>query len=75
MVQQWVINLLELYDVLTVSDDYQRKLKESHERSGSLRSGEGTESEILEKIRKLDERKQLTKMLESKEFSNDPVVN
>lgn len=42
--QDWITKLLDLYDVVTVSDDYKRKLRETHEKSGALRSGEGTES-------------------------------
>lgn len=54
----------EVYEVFTVSDDYKRKLRERHERSGALRSGEGTESEIIEKIQKIEERKKLEAMVE-----------
>lgn len=71
----FIQQMVDLYDVLTVSDDYKRKIKEEHEQFGAFRSGEGTEAEIFEKIHKLEERKKLEKMLKNKEWSTDPVVN
>jgi len=59
-------NIVEVYEILTDSEEYQRRLRISHEKSGALRSGEGTEAEIFEKIRKLEERKKFKKMLDNK---------
>jgi hypothetical protein len=66
MFQKWIDNIVETYEILTDSEDYQRRVRLSHEKSGALRSGEGTEAEIFEKLRKLEERKKFKKMLDNK---------
>jgi hypothetical protein len=72
---EWFQDILDLYDVLTVSDEYKRRIRENHEKGGAFRSGEGTEAEIYAKIQKIEERKILEKMIENHEFSDDPTVN
>ena len=46
-----VINAMtDLYDRLTHSDRYKAKLRATHEKYGSLRSGEGTPAEIRRRV-------------------------
>ena len=42
--------LVEVYDVLMVTDAYKKKLRTDQEINGIYRSGEGTEAEIIAKI-------------------------
>jgi hypothetical protein len=39
--------MVDVYDILTYSDSYQKRIKEEHEAGGIYRSGEGTEAEIM----------------------------
>ena len=51
--------------MLTSSESYQQRIREEHERDGLYRSGEGTEQEILKRMREREEQILLQEMLES----------
>ena len=63
--------------MLSESETYKLKLRKKHEKSGAFRSGEGTAAEIYERMKKMEEKQRLLKMLETgeqpKEF--DPEIN
>ncbi len=50
MYDKWV----EVFELLTQNEEYQRKLREKHEKYGYLRSGEGTPAEIHKKVTELE---------------------
>lgn len=45
--KQVIEALTEVYDMMSGSESYKRKLRERHEKDGLLRSAEGTTAEIM----------------------------
>lgn len=71
----WVDEIVEVYDLLLNNEQHQRKWKLKHEKNGHLRSGEGSESEILTKMREREEQERLEFLLNNRKVSDDPLVN
>ncbi|CDW82059.1 ef hand family protein [Stylonychia lemnae] len=65
----------KLVNLFSPSEEQKQEQWDKLQKTGMMRSGEGSAEEVMQRRKKLEERQRLDQLLQSGDFSSDPIEN